>query len=167
MRSIHYNHHVFFGLTWEVFIFSKSNLQQLRSRKRFVIVHSRRVLLYRRILLSMKFTVFFLWNSLFSYLKIPTSRKTPTSRSNQTFTRMYFQPLAAKAALASPPAGPCTSISSQKFCEDKVPESIQGGKYHFSTPAEGVEEKSSTMHRKHWKNATAEETEVTYTIPYP
>ena len=80
---------------------------------------------------------------------------------------MYFQASAVKAALAYPPAGPCTFISSTKSDENKeVPGSIQGGKDLSSTPAGEVEDKGSTMHPKYGKNSKEEETKVTHAISY-
>eukprot|EP00956_Cyclotella_meneghiniana_P002543 scaffold2951_cov81-Cyclotella_meneghiniana.AAC.2 len=74
---------------------------------------------------------------------------------------MYFQASAVKAALASPPARPCTFSSSTKSDENKaVPGSIQGGKDLSSTPAGEVEDKGSTMHPKYGKNSKEERTEA-------
>ena len=53
--------------------------------------------------------------------------------SNRTFTRMYFKTSAVRAALASPPAGPHTSISFKKLVEDEVRGTFQGGKDNSNT----------------------------------
>ena len=80
---------------------------------------------------------------------------------------MYFQASAVYAAFTSPPAGPCTFISSTKSDENKeVPGSIQGGKDLSSTPAGGEEDKGSAMHPKYGKNFKEERTEVIHAISY-